>query len=180
MLDFKKNYFALFSLPVSFKVDTSTLIRHYRTLQQTLHPDKFASGTAQQRRLSMQAASYVNEAYQVLKNDLFRATYLLLLNGIDIGAETDTQIDPVFLMTQIEYREQLEAISACSDPFIAADTLRSVVCNDVTALRSALTEQMEDNDFEAARDTIRRWQFLDKIIGQLNELEHQLEDEHDI
>lgn len=162
MLDLKQNYFALFSLPASFAVDTDALMNSYRALQQVVHPDKFASGTAQEKRLSLQAASYINEAYQVLSCDLRRASYLLLLNGIDIGAETDTNVDPLFLMTQIEYREQLESIPASKSPFSVLDTLRSAIGKDVEVLQQTLSGQLHDKHFDAARDTVRRWQFLEK------------------
>ena len=176
MFDLKQNYFALFSLPVRFEIDTDALTSSYRTLQQTVHPDRFANGSAQEKRLSMQAASFVNEAYQALGNDLRRASYLLSLNGIDIDAETDTRVDAMFLMAQIEYREQLEEIPECENPFSAADTLRSTIANDVAGLRNTVSDKLDDNDFDAVRDAVRKWQFLEKLVQELSEIEYQLEE----
>ncbi len=176
MLDLKQNYFDLFSLPVSFAVEAAVLTNNYRALQQVVHPDKFANGTAQQKRFSIQAAAYINEAYQVLGDGLKRAAYLLSLQGIDLNAETDTQVDPAFLMAQIEYREQLEAVSTSEDPFSAADSLRRAITADVAALQRDVSQQLFEQAFDAARDTVRKWQFLAKLTHELSETEYQLEE----
>jgi molecular chaperone HscB len=176
VLDLKQNYFSLFALPVSFAIDHEALTDSYRALQRAMHPDRFASGTAQEKRMSMQAASYINEAFRVLGNDLRRANYQLSLQGIDIDAETDTKVDPMFLMTQIEYREQLEKVPECDNPFSAAKALRSALANDVAALKNAVRGQLDGNDLDAARDTVRKWQFLEKLLQELSETEYQLED----
>jgi len=180
VLDLKQNYFALFSLPVVFKIDKDVLSENYRALQQAMHPDRFASGTAQEKRLSMQAASYINEAYQVLNNDIKRATYQLSLCGIDIDAETDSRVDRMFLMEQIEYREQLEKISGCDNPFPAAEILRSAIVDDVSRLTNTVSDQLGSDDFDAARDTVRKWQFLEKLGQELSEIEFQLEEEFEV
>ena len=176
MLDLKQNYFALFALPVRFEIDHEVLTDSYRALQQAMHPDKFASGTAQEKRMSMQAASYINEAYRVLGNDLRRAIYQLSLNGINIDAETDTKVDPMFLMTQIKYREQLEKIPDCDTPFSAAETLRSAIADDVEVLKNSVSGQLDGNDFDAVRDAVRKWLFLEKLVQELSETEYQLEE----
>ena len=78
------------------------LYRLYRELQRVVHPDRYANATDQERRLSMQGATRVNEAFQVLKDPIARARYLLLLNGIDLDAEKDNTTDAAFLMEQLE------------------------------------------------------------------------------
>ena len=147
VLDLKQNYFALFSLPVAFEVDDVLLTKNYRSLQQVVHPDNFATASTQEKRFSMQAASYVNEAYRVLNNDLQRAGYLLSLNGIDLDTETDTQVDPMFLMEQMDYREQLESVLSHSDPFAAADNLLGLINADIADLKKTISGQLSGSDF---------------------------------
>ena len=101
-----KNHFELFDLPVSFDIDTNTLAERYRELQRTVHPDKFASAPNRERRLAMQKATQINEAFQILKKPLTRAAYLLQLHGIDTNQQ-NTTMDSEFLMTQMELREEL-------------------------------------------------------------------------
>ncbi len=72
MLDFSKNYFELFGLPVGFIVDTDALAENYRELQRVIHPDRYANASEQERRLSVQGASRINEAFETLKDPIGR------------------------------------------------------------------------------------------------------------
>ena len=110
-----QNYFELFDIPVSFVVDLEKLAVSYRQLQQQVHPDKFVTSSAQERRLSIQYAARINDAYQVLKSPLKRAQYLLELNEFSTQDE-DTAMDNAFLMEQMELRETLEKISRAENP----------------------------------------------------------------
>jgi molecular chaperone HscB len=54
------NYFELFGLPVSYDVDQNKIQQQYMALQKQVHPDKFASGSDLEKRLSMQQTSWIN------------------------------------------------------------------------------------------------------------------------
>jgi len=66
------NYFEVFDLPVSFDIDTDTIAERYRDLQRVVHPDKYVNAPDRERRLAMEKATQVNEAFQTLKNPLSR------------------------------------------------------------------------------------------------------------
>lgn len=55
----------------------------------------------------MQGAVLINEAHEALKDPILRARYLLQLNGIDMDEQQETTHDAVFLMEQLELREEL-------------------------------------------------------------------------
>jgi len=82
-MDSGRNHFELFGLPVAFEVDMTRLAETYRELQRALHPDRFANASDRERRLSVQQAARVNEAYQILRSPLRRARYLLELRGVE-------------------------------------------------------------------------------------------------
>src|SRR5262249_27402541 len=71
--------FATLGLPRRYEIDMQELETRYRELQKALHPDKHAGASASQRRLSLERAIQVNEAYRVLKDDLKRAEALVAL-----------------------------------------------------------------------------------------------------
>ncbi|MGQ7843694.1 Fe-S protein assembly co-chaperone HscB [Granulosicoccus sp. 3-233] len=174
-VDLSSSFFDLFGLPVQFAIDESTLIARFQDLQRQLHPDRFASKPAAERRWSMQAASHVNEGYQTLKHDLKRAIYLLTLNGVSVDEETDTQMSPMFLMEQMEYREALEAAEAAADPLEKLDAVRG-------QLKAGVREQMQNFDqaagagnWDEARTTVRQWQFLDKLAREVKSMEERLD-----
>jgi len=179
MLDFSKNYFELFGMPVGFVLDTAELASRYRELQRVVHPDRYANATDQERRLSMQGATRINEAFQVLKDPIARARYLLLLNGIDVDAEKDNTTDAAFLMEQLELREELESARHHSDPFHAIAQLMGHINGTMKRLTGQLALQLETvtpEQLDQARETVRKMQFLQKLRTQAEGLEAQLDE----
>ena len=150
--------------------------KRFRDLQKQLHPDKFASASESERRWSMQAASFVNEGYQTLKNDLRRAVYLLDLNGISIDEETDTTMAPEFLMEQMEYREALESVSDAMDPHAAIGKIRKQLRAGVVDQLSQFDQAASKQTWQEARTVVRQWQFLDKLGRELKQKEAQIDD----
>jgi len=83
MLNFSQNYFELFGLPNQFHTDLNALSERYRELQRVTHPDRYANASDQEKRIAMQGATLINEAFQTLKNPLQRAQYMLSLKGLN-------------------------------------------------------------------------------------------------
>ncbi len=82
-VNLNQNHFELFGLPARFGIDAAALEARYHELQREVHPDRFAAAPEAERRVSMQLATRVNEAYQTLKSPLRRAVYILQLRGVD-------------------------------------------------------------------------------------------------
>lgn len=174
------NYFELFGLPVAFDVPAAALIERYRQLQQTVHPDRFANASDQERRLSMQQATRINEAYQALKDPLARARYLLELQGVHWDDERETVVAPEFLMEQMELREELAQVKDQSDPLAAVGHILDRVGATIRGMTDELARCFADDDprsLEQARETVRRLQFLYKLKSEAEGLEAELEDE---
>jgi len=179
MLDFSKNYFELFGLPVAYIVDTEQLAERYRELQRVLHPDRYASATEQERRLSMQGATLVNGAFQTLKDPLQRAHYLLALKGVEMDAQRETTRDSAFLMEQLELREELEAARHKPDPYAVIGELVDDINQRITSLVGQMAVQFETatpEQLEAAREILRKMQFLQKFRYDAETLEAELDE----
>jgi molecular chaperone HscB len=177
MLDLTQNYFELFGLPVGFDVDPDRLTERYRELQRIVHPDRYASGTEQERRLSMQGATLLNEALQTLQDPLLRAHYLLRLKGADPHPRSGQPIDPEFLMEQMELREELAELRHRPSPLAATGELIARVRRRVDDLVGRLGERLEADALPAAADLVRELQFLRKLQLEAENLEAELEDE---
>jgi molecular chaperone HscB len=175
-LDFSRSYFELFGLPESFDVDTAKMADRYRAMQAELHPDRYASSSEQERRLSVQGASWINEAYETIKNPLSRARYLLQLKGIDFDADKDTASDPEFLMQQIELREQLEQIESDADPLSALARVASDIRSWNHDLHSQFAAALEQDDLDLARQMVLKMQFFNRLFDELRRKEEQLEE----
>ena len=179
MLDFSKNYFELFGLPVRFEVDGAELASRYRDLQRAVHPDRYASATEQEKRLSMQGATRLNDALDTLKKPLSRAKYLLELKGVDLAAGAGSISDGVFLMEQMELREELADAKGQADPYAALAGLIKRIDADVQGLLAEIAGQFEassSDSLEQAKETVNKLQFLYKLSAQVEELEAELDE----
>ena len=176
MIDFSRNHFQLFGLPERFAIDTAALDRTFRALQTEVHPDRFAAGSDQEKRLALQSSARVNEAYRALKDPVSRAQYLLSLNGVDALSETDTQLPLEFLERQLERRETAaEAAGNKDSRMIAsiAEDVRGEADDLVDTLIHALDD---DRAYADARMRVRELKFLSKLAGDLDAMQGILDD----
>ncbi len=173
-----KNYFELFSLPQQYVLERAELDARYRDLQRTVHPDRYASAGDRERRLSMQQATHINEAYQVLKDPLRRGRYLLELRGHVIEDQQTTHQDPEFLMRQIELREALGEIRNQDNPLQALDRLAREIQAQYRALESELAQVLDaGEEIEPAVTLVLKMQYFMRLQNEAQELEADLEDE---
>lgn len=178
MADFlSTNYFELFGIPVSYDVDLDKVQQHYRELQKAVHPDKFANAGSQERRISMQQTSLINQALNTLKHPVDRAVYLLKLKGLDFSMDNETTMDAGFLMEQMEMREQLESVRNTDDPLAMLDTLLAVVKTKTGKLVADFKLAYESNDLDAARELVRKMQFTHKARKEIDDMTASIEDE---
>lgn len=171
-----KNHFELFELQPGFEVEQETLALRYRELQRAVHPDRFANASEQEKRLSVQQAAQINEAVQVLKSPLLRARYLLELNGMPLD-DTDTTMEPGFLMEQMELREALAEVNGKDDPFDALNRVRDDIEGRERMLIQSLQQAFADGSREAlgsAREMVRKMQFMQRLLAEVDDLEENL------
>jgi molecular chaperone HscB len=179
-LETPANYFELFGLTEDFAVPLDALTKRYRELQQTTHPDRFVNASDRDRRLSMQQATQINEAYQALKDPLARARYLLQLRGIQWDDEQETVMDPAFLMEQMEWREALGEARTKKDPLGEVGGILNEVLQSIRSLTEELGQHFgksDDESLQQAKSAVRKLQFLYKLRDEAEALEADLEDE---
>jgi molecular chaperone HscB len=155
-----KNHFELFGLTPAYALDLEQLDRAYRDIQSNIHPDRYANAGDAERRASVQMTTLVNEAYRTLKSPVQRAKYLLELNGVDVGFETNTAMPADFLMDQMELREKLEEAKTGSD--------LDFISRNLAAERREIEHRIRDKidgerDLVASTDLVRRLMFLEKF-----------------
>ncbi|MEZ0122605.1 MAG: Fe-S protein assembly co-chaperone HscB [Candidatus Reddybacter sp.] len=170
------DYFQILQVPEAYEVDGGALSENYLTLQRHFHPDRFADKSAQEQRLAVQMASVVNQAYDTLRSPLLRAAYLLKLRGLDSSGENTTISDMPFLMSQMQLREQLGAVSSASESFAELDLVATEVASQLSNLEGQFGEQYGQKTFETAAETLIKMQFYNKLQLEVDELEDALED----
>lgn len=161
------DHFALFALPARFAIDEAALAHAYKEVQSRVHPDRFAAGTAAERRVAMQWAARANEAYATLKSPLKRAAYLCERAGVPIDAESNTAMPAAFLMQQMQWREALDDAraghdgSALATLLAQADAARARLLADI---RAAIDERTEP---AAAASLVRQLMFVERFEDEL-------------
>ena len=174
-----KNYFELFGLPVSFDVNLSELKEKYQELQKAVHPDRFVNASDQEKMLSVQQATSINDAFESLKKPLSRARYLLKLLGVDYDEEKNTIMDTAFLMQQMELREELSELKAVSDPYAAIEKIIEEITQNIKLLQQNLRDEFAKDraaDTEYLADKIRKLQFFEKLRDEADAMEADLDD----
>jgi molecular chaperone HscB len=172
-INFQDNFFAIFQLPVSYQVEPRVLDDRYRDLQRSVHPDKHVGASDQDKRLSMQWATVINEAYTTLKSPLKRAIYILKLKACDI--EHNPTLPGEFLMAQIDLREELEDIGDYADGLTRLALFKAKIASGLAVLESDFAAQIDDQ-LAAAEQTTYKMQFMHKLYSEADRLEEKLLD----
>ena len=172
-------YFELFAVPVDYNIDLATVNKHYLELQRTVHPDRHANASSRDKLMAVQSTAEINDALQTLKHPVKRAEYMLSELGVDIRAEQQTLQDPMFLMQQMEWREELAEVSEQADPLSALESLEDEINQatkkDVEQLTSLLKSEQDEANLKAA-DVIRQLKFLNKMMAEISLKEDSLSD----
>jgi len=168
-INFSTDHFSLFGLTPAFRVDPLALDKRFRELQARVHPDRFAHAGESERRVSLQWATRVNEAYQTLKNPLLRAQYLLDLAGKCLDKENNSAMPPEFLMEQMEWREAV-AEARLAREYGELEQLHHRVKQRMTKRYEQLAELLDDQrDYTLAADRVRRLMFLEKLLAEIDD-----------
>ena len=172
-----KSYFAIFSLEPEWHIDLSDLQSRYLDLQKQFHPDKYLMKSSLERRLAMQTASVINEAYATLVSPLKRAQYLLKLRGYDSHQENQVSNDDLFLMEQVELREELEVIEEQNpnqDLRKQLDSLSQKVRHKYDVLLNEFSESYAKGLHDNAFSVFAKMQFFVKLLDQVEDLESRV------
>ena len=176
-----QTHFELFELPVSFDLDLQDLSQRYRDLQGAVHPDKFVNSSDQERRLSVEKAAAINDAYQILKSPQHRARYMLELQSVSFDDEKDMALDPAFLMEQIELREALGELSEKDDPLASLnkimEDIKQRTANVLNDIREQLMSgQLDETQKSDVKQLVHKMQFLNKLQQEAEYQEENLLD----
>lgn len=166
MVSLKDSHFDLFHLPAQFALDAAALDAAYRAVQTQVHPDRFAAAGDAQKRIAMQWATRANEAYRTLRDPLQRATYLLTLHGVDIGAENNTAMEPAFLMQQMEWREGIEDAAAARN-VDALDALLVELRDEKRVRLERLGTLLDSGADQAAAEAVRQLMFIERVESEV-------------
>ena len=100
------NYFELFEIPVSLKVDAGSLAKKYFELQKKFHPDYYSNESTEVQAAILEKVAQINKAFKTFKNPDEIIKYVLMEKEL-LEEEEKYQLPPDFLMEMMDLNEQL-------------------------------------------------------------------------
>lgn len=155
--------FDTLGLPPRFDLDPSALERRHLELSRALHPDRYASSPAAERRLALGKAIEVNDAFRALRDPIRRAEALLARLGANVDERSQPKASPALLMEMMETREELSDSHRRRD-HAAVERLAA----GMRVRRAAVLQRLAAGFPEAASDALK----LEEVARTLGELRY--------
>ncbi|MFM8883022.1 MAG: Fe-S protein assembly co-chaperone HscB [Betaproteobacteria bacterium] len=174
-LQLNSDSFQIFDLPLVFDLDKVLLTERFHQLMHAVHPDRHAGATEVERRQAMQWSSRINEAYRQLLKPLARAQLLceIFAGPLDV---LKTAMPPAFLMRQMQWREDFEAIGLDANRLDQVEALEAEVRLggvQITAKFAqtsiALGQSPSVEEAKLAADLVRQWMFVEKFLDDIEQ-----------
>ena len=118
--------FTTLGVPARFDLDLAAVEKTHRELSRALHPDRYVSAGASERRDALGRAVAVNEAWRVLRDPIRRAHALLAARGVTLAEGREPAADPVFLMEMLERREALDEAKQAKNLLAVLEMARDI------------------------------------------------------
>ena len=174
-LQLNSDSFQIFDLPRVFDLDKVLLTERFHQLMHAVHPDRHAGATEVERRQAMQWSSRINEAYRQLLKPLARAQLLceIFAGPLDV---LKTAMPPAFLMRQMQWREDFEAIGLDANRLDQVEALEAEVKLEGVQITSqfaqtsiALGQSPSVEEAKLAADLVRKWMFVEKFLDDIEQ-----------
>jgi molecular chaperone HscB len=104
------DFFAFFGFPQKLTMDLADLEQRFHSLSWKLHPDNFVRASEEERQLSLDRSSQLNDAYRTLRDPVARVEYLLGLAGMRKEGQKKQQAPPELLEEAFELNESLDEL----------------------------------------------------------------------
>jgi molecular chaperone HscB len=100
------NYFELYNIPVSLKVDPTVVKQKFYELSRKYHPDFYSNTTNEEQAEVLEKSSLVNKAFKTFSNADETIKYVLQLKNL-LEEEEKYKLPNNFLMEMLDLNEQL-------------------------------------------------------------------------
>ncbi|MDR1561013.1 MAG: Fe-S protein assembly co-chaperone HscB [Holosporaceae bacterium] len=118
------NYFDLFQIPFSYRLDEPLLTQNYLQKQRETHPD------LSNMRASQMRSALLNEAYNTLLDPIRRAKYFLYMQK----PEAEDEISPEYASEAFDIRERYDSITSLKEKEKYKEELSARMSELITSL----------------------------------------------
>ncbi|HMG83184.1 MAG TPA: Fe-S protein assembly co-chaperone HscB [Ferruginibacter sp.] len=162
------NYFELFEIPVSLKIDKASLSKKYFELQKKYHPDFYTQSNEDEKVEALEKSSLINKALKTLQNEDETIKYVLQQKEL-LEEEEKYTLSPDFLMEMLELNEAVmeeepaaitKKIAAVEEELYAA--VKTIIDNYQDGVTTS-AELLQVKDYYYKKKYLQR--ILDRIDG---------------
>lgn len=151
-----KNYFELFGFAEKIDIDLDILEEKYLEFQRNFHPDK--AGIKE-----IEKSILINEGYDILKDDISRASHILKLNEIDI--ENDEKAPKVDF-------ETLSEIMTIQEKIIDSDQnekkqIEQELKTKIKELLQIVKNEINNKNFVSSAQNLMKLKYYSKALKDL-------------
>ncbi len=172
--------FDILGVAPTFDLDLRAVERVHRDLSRALHPDRHVGKAAGERRLVLNKAIEVNEAWRTLRDPIQRAEALFLRHQVPVGETHEPTADPALLMEMMEQREALADARRARDVARLTELAEAMRKRDravATELARALGQLAEQNQPEIREAALRKLgelRYVARFLEEVREIEDEL------
>jgi molecular chaperone HscB len=168
------NYFELYNLPITLKVDAIQLKQKFYELSRKHHPDFFTNASEEEQAEVLEKSSLINKAFKTFLKEEATIKYVLQLKEL-LADDEKYQLSANFLMEVMELNELLmEAKMEANSTAVA--NLKSQISNFQSTIYEPVKEIVEhykegittQKELLQVKEYYYRKKYLARILDGLN------------
>jgi len=169
------DYFGFFGWPQKLTIDPALLEEQFHKLSWKLHPDNFVRASEEERNLSLDRSSQLNDAYRTLRDPIARIEYLLLRLWLRKEGSTKQQAPPELLEEVFGLNESLDELREARAEGADVDALRGRLVEEQSNFKEKLEQvddelQMVAREWDAALDANANDAARTALLARMNEI----------
>ena len=171
------DYFRFFGFERRLSIDLAGLKKRYYSLSRLVHPDRFQSGTPNEKRFALDATAILNDAYRTLRDPVARAEYVLKEEGIEAARGKSKRVPPELIeevfevnMSLEEWRGGDQSVRPALETALARfRSQRSAADSELEALFAEHDRGHERDVLMRIRNLLDRRSYVSNLIDEMEE-----------
>ena len=146
-------------------IDNEDLELKYYHLQNIFHPDKFINSAEKEKEISAYESSNINNAYNLLLNNVERIKILLKLKGYNTNSNSEKSFTDKNLLEEImELQNKCMSIENENEKV----KIKTEIMEKIKIIESEINQNFEKKEFFEIKNLSVKLSYLEKIKKNLN------------
>lgn len=174
----QNDYFSALGVKRRFGQNKSELETRFYKLSRELHPDRFATGSADERRQTLEKMSLVNEAYGVLRNPERLRDYFLKLVGVGGDAKAQIPVELAeswFELQEVLMEDPVEGQAKLAEFKTELLALKEKKQQDIRSLETEIDQKLDAVAESGAMPLFQKLATMVRDLNYLDSMERDVE-----